>query len=70
MTDPFPWLPPPAEGADPDDDPWGEVELPEVVLTTEQEDFLTAFREQPVVPRVRHVGDPFARFEEDQDPSG
>ena len=59
----FPWLPPAADvGAD--DDPWGDVDVPEVALTAAQQAFLAAFAEQPAVPRMRHLSDPLAAFEE------
>jgi hypothetical protein len=60
----FPWLPPAADGGA-DDDPWGDVDVPEVALTAAQEAFLATFAEQqPAVPRVRHLDDPLAAFEE------
>ena len=59
----FPWLP---AGSDPEaeDDPWRDVAVPDVVLTPAQEDFLASFAEQPSVPRLRHLTDPIAAFEE------
>jgi len=62
---PFPWLPPPSDDAEAGDDPWADVEVPEVALTTEQEGFLAAFAaDQPAPVRVRDVGDPFTAFED------
>lgn len=65
MTDPIPWLPPLADGTDGDatDDPWAEVDLPEVALSDEQQGFLASFAEQPRIPRLSDMDDPLARFE-------
>jgi hypothetical protein len=68
VSDPFPWLPPPVEG-DPDDDPWADLDVPAVALTPAQHDFLAAFDQQPALPRVRGLGDPIARFEEQTGPA-
>jgi DNA-binding CsgD family transcriptional regulator len=58
----FPWLPP-AAPSDADDDPWAGAELPDVALSDEQLDFLSAFAEQPTLPRFRGLGDATASFE-------
>ena len=60
----FPWLPSAADvGAA--DDPWGDVDVPEAALTAAQQAFLATFAEQqPAVPRLRHLHDPLAAFEE------
>jgi hypothetical protein len=43
---------------DGDDDPWCDVDVPEVLLSAEQHDFLSAFADQPAIPRLRGVGYP------------
>ena len=58
-----PWLPP-AVDVDADDDPWHDVEVPEVTLTPAQHDFLASFAEQPAIPRLRSAADPVVSFED------
>jgi hypothetical protein len=58
-----PWLPPPAV-VDADDDPWGDVDVPEVTLTPAQHDFLSSFAEQPALPRLRRPAEPVVSFDE------
>ena len=58
MTDaPFEWL---ADDGDATslDDPWGEVDVPEVTLTEAQADFLASVADLPPVPRVRAENPP------------
>jgi hypothetical protein len=56
------WMPSGAPG-ETDDDPWAAADVPVVALSDEQLDFLSAFAEQPPLPRIRGVGDPTAAFE-------